>query len=107
MVHTPDLPLGWTQESAVGLSLWLYPPWAWLLELALLALGGAVLAPVLERAQRRRLGVLLVGLALLQTATEFVVPTPLSFPAFAASALGVYGAVAVAGWWVERVEGPR
>ena len=102
LVHTPDLPLGFEQEPAVGLSLWLHPPWAMVLELVLLGGCAGLLVPVLPSGQRRRLAVLVAGLAVLQLLSELVIPTPTSFAALAASALGLYAAVAVAGVWVER-----
>lgn len=105
LVHTPDLPLGFRQEPAVGLSLWLHPPWAWALEVALLGGAAAWLAPALRPRERRRLAYLVGGLLLLQTASEFLIPTPTSFAELAASALLVYALVSGAGAWVEAGAG--
>lgn len=102
LVHTPDLPLGLSQEPAVGLSLWLYPPLGWALECVLLAGAAAWLGASLEEPARRRLGIVVAGLIGLQTLSEFAIPTPGSFAELAASALVLYAAVAGAGAWVDR-----
>ncbi len=102
LVHTPDLPLGITQEPAVGLGLWLHPPWAWALECGLVVAAYAVLRPHLTAGSKRALGLLVGLLLLLQTLSEFVVPTPASFAELAASALAVYAAAAWLGWRVDH-----
>lgn len=105
LVHTPDLPLGLTQEPAVGLGLWLHPPWAWALECGLVLASCGWLALRLPATARRRalgLGAALVGL---QTLSEFVIPTPPVFGQLAASALAIYAATALGGWSVDRARG--
>ena len=97
LVHTPDLPIGLTQEPALGLSLWLHPPWAWALECALLLGAMLWLAPTLKDKAKRRAWGLVVGLLALQTLSEFVIPTPPTFGELAASALALYGIVALGG----------
>lgn len=99
LVHTPDLPIGFVQEPALGLSLWLHPPWAWALECGLLIGATLWTLPVLARTAQRRVVALTAGLLLLQTLSEFVIPTPESFTELAVSALVLYAAVAAVGWW--------
>jgi len=103
-VHTPDLPLGFTQHPAVGLGLWLHPPWAWALECGLLLAAAAFLAPTLQGTAKRRLWSLVIGLLVLQTLSEFVIPTPPTFAELAASALAVYTAVA---WLGSRIDAAK
>ncbi|MBX2803214.1 MAG: hypothetical protein KTR31_36375 [Myxococcales bacterium] len=103
LVHTPDLPLGFVQEPAVGLSLWLYPPASWVLEVLLLLAATAWLAPRLAPAQRRRVWGLTGILVLLQSLSEWVLPPPITFSELAVNALLAYVLIAVVGWWVERV----
>ncbi len=102
LVHTPDLPVGFTQEPALGLSLWLHPPWAWALECALVLAATLWLVPALRARAARRAWLLCAALVTLQTLSEFVIPTPPSFGELAASALALYAAVAAGGWWVTR-----
>ncbi|MCO4763800.1 MAG: hypothetical protein KC502_19965 [Myxococcales bacterium] len=101
IVHTPDLPLGLTQEPAVGLGLWLHPVWAWALEMTLVTLGGLYLWRGVS-VGRGRLLALIVGFLALQSLSEFVIPNPASFTELGISALAVYAGATAAGWWVDR-----
>lgn len=102
LVHTPDLPLGFTQEPAVGLGLWLHPPWAWGLECGLLVLGTWWLRGGLKPAAVRVLLPAVGGLLVLQTLAEFIVPTPVEFAGLAASAMAIYILTPVVMWRVDR-----
>ncbi len=102
LVHTPDLPVGFSQEPALGLGLWLHPPWAWALECAFVLAATVRLAPAVQQRESRRLWVLCATLLGIQTLSEFVIPTPPAFGGLAASALALYAGVAAFGWWVQR-----
>ena len=102
LVHAPDLPLGLTQEPAVGLGLWTHPPWATLLELALVAGSWAVLRPALPARARRRGDELALGLLGLQLLADLVVPPPTSAVRVAISAQLLYAGLAAAAWRVDR-----
>jgi hypothetical protein len=101
VVHRPDLTL-WGAEPKLGLSLWNHTGLALALELGLLGAGAwACLRPggPLE-AQRVRLAVLVAALAALQLASLGpLLPPPV--PVLAASLLGVFVLVPLAGAWVE------
>jgi hypothetical protein len=102
LVHVPDLPLGLTQEPAVGLGLWAHPPWALVLELALVAASTAFLLPSLpERARSRtlRLAAALVGVQLL---SDLVVPLPSSTVGIGLSALATYLVFTLLAFGVDR-----
>lgn len=106
VVHVPDLPLGLTQDTAVGLGLWRYPVWSMLLELGLLAGSWVVLRPRLAQASARRAGdQLVVALAALQLLSDHVVPTPTSMTALGVSALALYAGCCALAWRVDRAEG--
>jgi hypothetical protein len=71
LVHTPDLSVGSMQEPALGLWLWMHPG----------GLGAGVRHPCG--------GAVVVVLLIVQLLAEFVGPTPQSFSALAANALGM------------------
>lgn len=100
VVHAPDLPLTLEQGSAVGLGLWTIPVAAWLLEVGLVLAAGHWLAAA--GGNRSRLRALVLGLVVLQTLSEFVIPLPPDDVALGITALPLYFAIAAAGWWVER-----
>jgi hypothetical protein len=104
VVHVPDLPLGLTQQPAVGLGLWRYPPWSLLLELALLTGSWAVLRPRLMDGARRAGDQLVLALVVLQLLSDYVVPTPTTMTALGASALGLYAGCCALAWRVDRAE---
>ena len=101
VVHAPDLPLGLSQEPAVGLSLWCYPPWSLVLELLLLAGGWGLLRRGLLPRPRRHLDLLFATLAGIQLVTDLAMPLPSSPQATALSALGLYGGLALLAWRVD------
>jgi hypothetical protein len=101
VVHRPDLTL-WGAEPKLGLALWNHTGVALALELGLL--GAAAWACIrvggpLE-AQRGRLVALVASLTGLQVASLGAVPPP-PVPVLAASLLGVFVLVTLAGAWVE------
>lgn len=105
IVHVPDLPLGLTQEPAVGLGLWRHPPWSLVLELVLLAGSWAVLRPRLVDGARRAGDQLVLALVALQLLSEYVVPVPTTMTSLGASALGLYVGCCALAWRVDRAEG--
>lgn len=102
VVHAPDLPLGLTQEPAVGLGLWCYPPWSLVLELVLLGASWALLRGTLEPAPRRHLDLLLATLVGIQLVTDLAMPPPAAPAVTALSALGLYLGLALLAWRVDR-----
>jgi membrane-bound metal-dependent hydrolase YbcI (DUF457 family) len=102
VMHVPDLPLTFSQSSAVGLGLWTKPVLPWLLEIVLVLATWAVLRPRLPERARPR-GDLLAGvLVVLQLLDEHVVPTPTHVVALGASAYGLYLGAATLAWRVDR-----
>ncbi len=102
LVHQPDLTL-WGAPPKLGLGLWNFPLFAYLLELALVT-GSAAFYAVRCSQTARAIGVLAGGvgaLAVFQTVVVFG-PSPLSVPASVLSALVVLAAVSYSGFRVER-----
>lgn len=102
VVHVPDLPLGLTQQPAVGLGLWRLPVVPWALELALVLGAWAALRPRLVPAARPRGDLLAGALVVVQLLHEHVVPTPTSTVALGASAYALYLGSAALAWRVDR-----
>lgn len=102
LVHAPDLPLGLEQSPALGLALWRWPVLAWGLEVGLVVGLGAWWIQSLTGPIRKRAIGLIVGLCVLQTLADFVIPLPPDDVALAYSALPSFFLVAAAGAWVER-----
>lgn len=102
IVHDPDLPLGFDQANAVGLSLWTRPVLAWMLEVGMVAAAGWFWVRRLAGPVRRRALVLVVGLCALQTFSDFVSPLPSDDVALALTTLPVPFVAAMAARWVER-----
>ena len=102
LVHAPDLLLGLSQAPAYGLALWRLPVLAWGLEVGLVAGVGAWWIRALSGTARTRGIGLVVGLCIVQTLSDFVVPLPPTDVELAYSALPLYLLVAAAGAWVER-----
>jgi hypothetical protein len=101
VVHRPDLTL-WGAEPKLGLSLWNHTGLALGLELGLLgaAMWACIRAGGPLEGQRHRLGALVAALAVLQLASLGPVPPP-PIPVLAASLLGTFALVPLAGAWVE------
>lgn len=114
LVHRPDLTLA-GGESKMGLALWNHPVTEFALEIALVALtawaAASASAGMHSRGSRMgggglldtfagRLGVLAVGLVLLQVATTFG-PLPPSLAAMIVSGEVVYLGVTAAGAWAD------
>ncbi len=104
-VHTPDLPL-WPSAGSprIGLGLWNHPAATMVLELVVLAAGGAAyLRASRPRSRRASVSTFLFACVLvaLTIATPFQ-PDPASGPAFAVRALTLYAALALAAGFVDR-----
>ena len=102
LVHAPDLPLGLEQSPAMGFALWRWPVLAWGLEVGLVVGLGAWWIQSLTGPIRKRAIGLIIGLCVLQTLADFVIPLPPDDVALAYSALPSFFLVAAAGLWVQR-----
>jgi hypothetical protein len=101
LVHRPDMTL-WGAEPKLGLSLWNHTGLALGLELGLLVAAAwtCTRAGGPLEAQRGRLAWLVAALVALQVASLGPIPPP-PVPVLAASLLGVFVLVTLAGAWVE------
>lgn len=97
-VHVADLPL-WGDLHKVGFGLWDRPVAAFLLELAVLAVGVAVYA---KRARKKSVIWIFGGLMLAIQLTNFIMPPPEASSQFALMALSSYLLFAAAAWFVEK-----
>ncbi|HEV7674211.1 MAG TPA: hypothetical protein VGQ12_06755 [Candidatus Angelobacter sp.] len=99
IVHRPDLAL-YDSIGKMGFGLWNYRGAAFVLEMALLIGGAALLYRT--AAHRARLAGFVVFLAAFQVFGTFFLPPPPSDHAAATSALVSYLVLALVAWWVER-----
>ena len=90
IMHTPDMPVTLDPGTAVGLGLWMHPPWDYVFEVGLLALSWAWLRPVVQGRARKALDVCGGFLVILGTLAAFVIPTPLDIDQMGISALALY-----------------
>jgi hypothetical protein len=103
IVHVPDLPLGLTQQPAVGLGLWRRPLLSFGLEMVLLAGSYLLLRPRLAAHERARADRLVPAMALVQGLYHFqLVPLPPSQALMALGALAGFVLLAAAAWSIER-----
>jgi hypothetical protein len=108
LVHRPDLPL-YDNSFKVGLGLWNYPAFAFVLEIAVL-FGGMTLYMKTTKPVARggRFGVLIFGFVMLAVqAYVFFGPPPTSDKAAATTALVSYLAFAGIAYWLEGKRAPR
>jgi hypothetical protein len=105
LVHTPDLPLTLSQDSAVGFGLWTRPVLSWALEMILLAGAWAWARGAVIGRGRKAGDQLVVTLLVIQTLSEFVIPTPPDMVQLGISGLFLYAVVAYLGLRVDRAEG--
>lgn len=107
IVHVPDLPLGFTQQPAVGLGLWRRPMASFVLELTLLGASYLLLRPRLAAHARRRADPVVGLLALVQGLYHFqLVPLPPSQALMALGALAGFVLLALVAWAIERQPSP-
>ena len=99
IVHRPDLPL-YDSVGKMGFGLWNYRGAAFVLEMAVLIGGAALLYRT--AAHKARLAGFVVFLAAFQVFGTFFLPPPPSDHAAATSALVSYVVLALVAWWVER-----
>jgi membrane-bound metal-dependent hydrolase YbcI (DUF457 family) len=99
IVHRPDLPL-YDSVGKMGFGLWNYRGAAFVLEMAVLIGGAALLYRTAAR--KARLAGFVVFLAAFQVFGTFFLPPPPSDHAAATSALVSYVVLALVAWWVER-----
>jgi hypothetical protein len=101
LVHQPDLSL-WGAPPKLGLGLWNFPLFAYLLELALITCSAAfyVMRCPLPTRAIRGIAVGVGALAVYQTVVVFG-PSPSSVPASVLSALVVFAAVSYSGFRIE------
>jgi len=103
IVHVPDLPLTFDQQSAVGLGLWRIAGAATALEIGLVAVGALLLYRSYEGVrEKRRLVMFAGGLAAVQLVSDLVFPTPATDVELAPAAWALYAAATGAALWVER-----
>lgn len=95
IMHTPDMPVTWDPASAVGLSLWMFPPWDYVFELGLLVLSWVWLRASVEGRRRRAVDLCGGFLVILGTLAAFVIPTPPNIIAMGLSGLAVYAGAAL------------
>lgn len=100
VVHTHDLAL-FDTHTKVGLGLWNHLAAELTLEFALLALGAWIYAHGADTGTRRRLGILMGAMVVVQLYSTFG-PTPTSTTSFAITALIAYVLFIVGARWVER-----
>jgi hypothetical protein len=108
LVHRPDLPL-YDNSFKVGLGLWNYPVFGFLLEMAVL-FGGMYLYMNTTRqvAPGGRFGIVIFGFVMLAfQAYVFFGPPPTSDKAAAILSLFFYFAFAGIAFWLERKRAPR
>jgi membrane-bound metal-dependent hydrolase YbcI (DUF457 family) len=101
IVHRPDLAL-YNSVGKMGFGLWKYRTPAFLLEMAFLFGGAALLLKTVKR--RGRLVAYVCVLAALQFVATFLFPPPASDHAEASTALFFYILLALIAWWVDRGE---
>ena len=108
LVHRPDLPL-YDNSLKVGLGLWNYPAFAFVLEIAVLFGGMSLyLKTTTPLARGGRFGMLIFGVGMLAVqAYVFFGPPPTSDKAAAITALVSYLAFAGIAYWLERKRAPR
>jgi hypothetical protein len=102
LVHRPDLPL-YDNSFKVGLGLWNYPVFAFVLEIAVL-FGGMYLYMKTTKPVARggRFGIVIFGFVMLAVqAYVFFGPPPTSDKAAAVTALVFYFAFAGTAYWLE------
>jgi hypothetical protein len=108
LVHRPDLPL-YDNSLKVGLGLWNYPAFAFVLEIAVLFGGMSLYLKTTKPVARGgRFGMLIFGVGMLAVqAYVFFGPPPTSDKAAAITALVSYLAFAGIAYWLERKRAPR
>jgi hypothetical protein len=108
LVHRPDLPL-YDNSFKVGLGLWNYPVFAFVLEIALLFSGMYLyLKTTKATARGGRFGMVIFGFVMLAVqALVFFGPPPSSDKSAAVTALVVYFAFAGIAYWLEGKRAPR
>ena len=107
LVHRPDLPL-YDNSFKVGLGLWNYPVFAFLLEIAVLFSGMYLYMKTTTRVARGGgFGIVIFGFVMLAVqAYIFFGPPPTSDKAAAVTALVSYSAFAGIAYWLERKRAP-
>ncbi|MGA8072928.1 MAG: hypothetical protein WB995_05590 [Candidatus Acidiferrales bacterium] len=108
LVHRPDLPL-YDSSFKLGLGLWNYPVFAFVLEIAIL-FGGMYFYLKTTRAVAPggRFGFVIFGVIMFAIeAYIFFGPPPASDKTVAVTALVCYGAFAGTAGWLERKRAPR
>jgi len=103
-MHTPDLPLAYSDGPKLGFGLWNHPALALAAELLLVGAGAFFYARNTPRVTRRTRWFFIVLLAL--TVATPVLPAPPGPMSFAAQALAAYVALALYAHWVERGDSP-
>jgi hypothetical protein len=108
LVHRPDLPL-YDNAFKVGLGLWNYPVFAFLLEIAILFGGMYLYLKATESTSRiGRYGMVVFGLVMLVVQSiVFFGPPPSSDKAAATTALVFYFVFAGVTYWLEKQRVPR
>jgi membrane-bound metal-dependent hydrolase YbcI (DUF457 family) len=108
LVHRPDLPL-YDNSFKVGLGLWNYPVFAFLLEIAVLFSGIYLYMKTTRRvASGGDFGVVIFGFVMLAfQAYVFFGRPPTSDKAAAVTSLFFYFAFAGTAYWLERKRAPR
>ena len=108
LVHRPDLPL-YDNSLKVGLGLWDYPAYAFLLEIAVLFSGMYLYMKATTRvAPGGTFGFVIFGFIMLAIqAYVFFGPPPVSDKAAAMTALVSYFVFAGTSFWLERKRAPR
>jgi hypothetical protein len=108
LVHRPDLPL-YDNSLKVGLGLWNYPVFAFVLEIAVLFSGMYLYMKATKPAARGgRFGIVILGFVMLAVhAFVFFGPPPTSNKAAAVTALVSYSAFAGVAYWLEGKRTPR
>lgn len=101
IVHRPDLAL-YDSAGKMGFGLWNYRSAAFVLEMAVLFGGAALLYS--KAVHRGRLMGFVIFLAALQVFGTFYFPPPPSDHAAALTALGSYALLTLIAWWVDRDE---
>ena len=104
LVHTPDVPLGWSRATIrVGTSLWNWPVAAFAVEIAWLALATAILLQgTSDPRVRKGVLALAVALGIAQILASFSPGVDVSMWVLAAVAEASFAAWTVAAWNVER-----
>jgi hypothetical protein len=108
LVHRPDLPL-YDNSFKVGLGLWNYPVFAFVLEIAVLFSGMYLYMKTTKAVARGgRFGIVIFGVVMLAfQAFVFFGPPPTSDKAAAVTSLLFYFAFAGIAYWLEGKRTPR